>query len=122
EDPEARASRCADATMFEPEKLLWWRMTLRRLESEIIRDAVLATSGKLDRRMGGPPVPIKPLPAGMVVIETQNLPAGLTPFRRSLYLLSRRNYQPTELGGFDQPLVATNCTRRPSAALALPPL
>jgi hypothetical protein len=55
----------------------------------------------------------------MVVVESQNLPAGATPFRRSLYLVSRRNYQPTELSVFDQPLLATNCTRRTSAAVAL---
>jgi hypothetical protein len=94
-------------------------MPLRRLESEIIRDSVLTVSGGLDQSIGGPPVPIKPLPDGMVVVETQNLPGGANPFRRSLYLVSRRNYQPTELSVFDQPLLATNCTRRTSAAVAL---
>ncbi len=108
-----------DAQAVDPENLLLWRMPLRRLESEIIRDDVLAISGRLDARIGGPPVPIKPLPDGMVIVETQNLPVGASPDRRSLYLLSRRNYQPTELGVFDQPVVATNCTRRTSAAVAL---
>jgi hypothetical protein len=108
-----------DPMKVDPENLLLWRMPLRRLESEIIRDSVLAVSGRLDQTIGGPPVPIKPLPDGMVVVETQNLPAGATPFRRSLYLVSRRNYQPTELSVFDQPLLATNCTRRTSAAVAL---
>ncbi|HEY2251783.1 MAG TPA: DUF1549 and DUF1553 domain-containing protein, partial [Planctomycetaceae bacterium] len=103
----------------DPDNALLWRMPLRRLESEIIRDAALAVSGKLDRNLGGPPVPIKPLPDGMVVVETQNLPAGTTPFRRTLYLVSRRNYHPTELSVFDQPLIATNCVRRTSAAVAL---
>ena len=32
--------------------------------------------------------------------------------RRSVYLFARRNYQLTELGVFDQPVVATNCTCR----------
>jgi mono/diheme cytochrome c family protein len=31
-----------------------WRMTRRKLEAEAVRDAVLATAGKLDRKMGGP--------------------------------------------------------------------
>jgi hypothetical protein len=109
----------ADPNSIDPDNLLLWRMPLRRLESEAIRDAILAVSGKLDRRLGGPAVPIKPLPDGMVVVETQNLPPGANPFRRSLYLVSRRNYQPTELSVFDQPLLATNCTRRTSAAVAL---
>jgi hypothetical protein len=114
-----QSSRVADPPTIDPENLLLWRMPLRRLESEIIRDSALAVSGRLDRSIGGPPVPIKPLPDGMVVVETQNLPAGANPFRRSLYLVSRRNYQPTELSVFDQPLLATNCTRRTSAAVAL---
>jgi hypothetical protein len=31
-----------------------WRMNRRRLDAEGVRDAVLAVSGRLDRRMGGP--------------------------------------------------------------------
>src|SRR5262249_7160598 len=112
------ATAPADRTAVDPDNVLLWRMPLRRLESEIVRDSILAASGTLDLSIGGPPVPIKPLPDGMVVVET-NLPAETTPFRRSMYLLSRRNYQPTELGVFDQPLLATNCTRRTSAAVAL---
>ncbi|MGE5192620.1 MAG: DUF1553 domain-containing protein, partial [Deltaproteobacteria bacterium] len=115
--PENPAER--DPTRIDPENLLLWRMPLRRLESEIIRDSVLAVSGTLDQTMGGPPIPIKPRPDGMVVVETQNPSPGTSPFRRSLYLVSRRNYQPTELSVFDQPLVATNCTRRTSTAVAL---
>jgi hypothetical protein len=107
------------ASIVDPDNRLLWRMPLRRLESEIIRDSVLAASGTLDATLAGPPVPIKPLPDGMVVVEPPKQPAGANPFRRSLYLVSRRNYQPTELSVFDQPLVATNCTRRTSAAVAL---
>ena len=33
---------------------LLWRMNRRRLEAEAVRDAVLAVSGRLDTRMGGP--------------------------------------------------------------------
>ena len=117
DDPAAAPLRRADES--DPENLLLWRMPLRRLESEIIRDSLLAVSGRLDGRVGGPPVPVKPLPDGMVLVETQNLPAGTSPFCRSLYLVSRRNYQPTELSVFDQPIVAINCTRRTSAAVAL---
>jgi Protein of unknown function (DUF1549)/Protein of unknown function (DUF1553)/Planctomycete cytochrome C len=104
---------------IDSENRLLWRMPLRRVESEIIRDMVLAVSGNLDHTAGGPPVPIKPLPDGLVVVESQNLPPGSTPWRRSLYLVSRRNYQPTELSVFDQPLVATSCTQRTSSAVAL---
>jgi hypothetical protein len=37
----------------DPENRLYWRMPLRRLEAEEIRDAILATSGMLDLTRGG---------------------------------------------------------------------
>src|SRR5262249_44725898 len=38
----------------DPENRLLWRHTPRRLEAEVIRDAILAASGDLDGRMFGP--------------------------------------------------------------------
>ena len=92
----------------DPDNTLLWRMRLRRLESEGVRDALLATAGRLDRTLGGPPVPHKAQPDGSVVVQSG---------RRSLYLLARRNYHPTLLSVFDQPVVATNCTGRMSSAV-----
>ncbi|MBL8229458.1 MAG: PSD1 domain-containing protein [Bryobacterales bacterium] len=40
----------------DPENLLLWRMPYRRLEAEAIRDAMLAVSGRLNRKMYGPSV------------------------------------------------------------------
>jgi mono/diheme cytochrome c family protein len=37
----------------DPENRLYWRMPIRRLEAEEIRDSLLATSGLLDRSQGG---------------------------------------------------------------------
>jgi len=39
---------------IDADNSLYWRMNRRRLEAEAVRDSVLAVSGKLDRRMGGP--------------------------------------------------------------------
>lgn len=41
------------AAEVDPENRLLWRMNVRRLEAEAIRDAILATSGLLDRSPGG---------------------------------------------------------------------
>jgi hypothetical protein len=41
------------AAAADPEDRLYWRMPLRRLEAEEVRDALLATSGLLDKQMGG---------------------------------------------------------------------
>jgi mono/diheme cytochrome c family protein len=38
----------------DPDNRLWWRRAPQRLEAEIIRDAVLAVSRRLDRTMFGP--------------------------------------------------------------------
>jgi hypothetical protein len=42
------------AARVDAENQFLWRMPRRRLEAEEIRDAMLAVSGRLDRRMGGP--------------------------------------------------------------------
>lgn len=43
---------------IDPENHLLWRMNLRRLEAEVIRDSILAVAGSLDFTAGGPPVEI----------------------------------------------------------------
>ena len=101
----------------DPENHLLGRMNLRRLDSEQLRDAVLTVSGKLDRQLGGPPVPLRARPDGMVVLKTDALPAGTTPWRRSVYLLARRNYHLTFMRVFDQPIVARNCAIRETTAV-----
>jgi hypothetical protein len=104
---------------IDPENRLLWRQRLRRLESESIRDALLAASGQLERSIGGPPIPVEPKPDGSFVVKQQGLPPGTSALRRSLYLLSRRNYHPTLLAAFDQPALTTNCTYRPPSAVVL---
>ena len=44
------------AARIDPEDRLLWKQTVRRLDAEEIRDAILAVSGDLDPRMGGPAV------------------------------------------------------------------
>ena len=55
----------------------------------------------------------------MVVIPAQGLPTPTAQWRRSLYLFARRNYNLTLLNVFDQPVMATNCTRRVHSAVPL---
>jgi len=103
---------------IDPDNRLLWRMPLRRLESEIIRDSMLAVSGVLDRTPGGPPVPLNPKSDGSVEVDVKSLPTASSKYRRSIYIFARRNYHLTELNLFDQPTVAHNCTcRRPSAVV-----
>jgi uncharacterized protein DUF1553/uncharacterized protein DUF1549 len=46
-----------DAATIDPENRLLWRMNPQRLDADSYRDAVLAMSGRLDCRMGGPGAP-----------------------------------------------------------------
>jgi hypothetical protein len=115
-----QASVRSDAEVCEkvdPSNNLLWRARLRRLPSEVIRDAILVTSGKLDRTLGGPPIPLEVKPDGRIVIMKDGLPTPTTQWRRSLYVLARRNYHLSLLTTFDQPFVTANCTFRQSAAV-----
>jgi hypothetical protein len=114
-----RATKGMDAEKIDPANSLYWRMPLRRLDAEVIRDAVLSVSGQLDPAAGGPPIRTWANADGMVVIDKKTLPSPAAANRRSVYLLFRRAYNPTFLAVFDQPLVAINCPRRDTSAVTL---
>jgi hypothetical protein len=109
----------SDPQAIDPGNQLLWRMRLRRLDSEVIRDTILAVSGRLDRTMGGPPVLLEARPDGMVILSDKGLPNPSAKRKRSVYLLARRAYNLSLLTVFDQPLVAVNCPRRDASAVPL---
>ncbi|HZW30259.1 MAG TPA: DUF1553 domain-containing protein, partial [Isosphaeraceae bacterium] len=109
----------ADPDSLDPGNELLWRMRLRRLESESVRDAILAVSGDLNRAAGGPPIPIHAQADGMVVVAKDRLARPADQWRRSVYLIARRAYNLSLLTVFDQPMVATNCLRRDASAVPL---
>jgi hypothetical protein len=108
----------------DPANRYFHHVAVRRLEAEDLRDAVLAVSGRLDRKVGGPPVPVH-LTAFM---EGRGRPGESGPLdgngRRSLYVEVRRNFLPPFLQAFDFPTPFTTIGRRsvsnvPAQALAL---
>ncbi|TFH48885.1 MAG: DUF1553 domain-containing protein, partial [Lysobacterales bacterium] len=117
--PDMLATRPGSAAQIDPANRLLWRMPLRRLEAEIVRDAILAASGQLDRSLGGPPLALEVQPDGMVVIQEKGANTSRAKARRSLYVLARRNYHLSMLGVFDQPAMATNCPNRQQSAVVL---
>jgi hypothetical protein len=103
------------AAKIDPENRLQWRMTVRRLDAEALRDAVLATSGGLNRTLGGPYVPTKRDDAGEVLVAVEGEPAN----RRSIYLQQRRTQTLSLLGVFDSPTIVFNCIQRPVSTIPL---
>ena len=68
--------------------------------------------------MGGPPVGLTASLDGLVS-DAEKGPTPTSRFRRSVYLLSRRNYSSSFLDVFDFPVMAVNCTRRTNSATPL---
>jgi cytochrome c553 len=107
----------------DPKNLLWRRTNLRRLQAESIRDQILALSGRLDRTMYGPSVPVHLTP----FMQGRGRP-GDGPLdgngRRSVYLSIRRNFLSPMMLAFDAPIPfstmgARNMSNVPAQALIL---
>ncbi|MBV6433057.1 MAG: hypothetical protein IANPNBLG_03222 [Bryobacteraceae bacterium] len=107
----------AKAKTIDPANSLLWRMNLRRLDAESLRDSVIAAAGKLDATAGGAPIAIEMEPDGLQVVSSKEPPSAR--WRRSIYLTSRRTYPLSFLGVFDFPVIDTNCTRRVPSATPL---
>jgi cytochrome c553 len=96
----------------DPSNRLWHRIPVRRLEGEVIRDSILAVSGRLNPATGGPPVPIHLTPFH----DGRGRPDKSGPLdgdgRRSLYGAVRRNFLPAMLVAFDFPTPFSTMGRR----------
>ena len=101
------------AAIEDPDNRLLWRMPLRRLEAEALRDSILAVSGKLDTSLGGLPVQLNNHPDGLQLAAVEGA------LRRSVYLTARRSWSLTFMGTFDFPNIDTTCTRRAPSATPL---
>jgi mono/diheme cytochrome c family protein len=124
--PPADPRGPSPALTADPDNDLLWRMNLRRVEAEVLRDSVLAVSGKLDRTMGGPPIAVQSNPDGLVTVSDRAGPAPTSHWRRTLYLRSLRGshasgqgFKLSMLEIFDYPEMAINCTRRTNSATPL---
>lgn len=96
---------------IDPENLLLHRANLRRLQGEVIRDAMLAVSGRLDRKLYGGSVPVH-----LTNFMTgRGRPQG-GPLdgqgRRSVYVSVRRNFLSPMMLAFDTPQPFSSMGRR----------
>jgi hypothetical protein len=68
-----------DGLRLDPENRLLWKMNRRRLDFEALRDSLVAATGRLDLKIGGPPVDLTKTPFSTRrsvygFIDRQNLP------------------------------------------------
>ncbi|MFN3652516.1 MAG: DUF1553 domain-containing protein [Armatimonadota bacterium] len=96
-----------------------WRMPLRRLDAEALRDSVLAASGKLDRKMGGPGFRLFKYNVVNVAIYEDLEEHGPETWRRSVYHQRARGIRDDLLGSFDCPESSQKNPRRVSTTTAL---
>lgn len=82
---------------------LLWRFPPRRLEAEAIRDSILAASGALDLRMGGPGFHLQIVEEDNVYRYFPKESFGQSEFRRMVYLARIRQEQDSVFGSFDCP-------------------
>ena len=112
-----RVAERTRAEEVDPDNQLVWRQNLKRLESELIRDSILAASGRLDFHSYGPPVPVTKPVSGLSMVDTESSRNGHN--RRSVYIFARRVYPLKFLEIFDSPIMAINCSRRLNSTTVL---
>lgn len=118
------SSHPCPADEIDPQNELWHRMPLKRLEGEVIRDSMLAVSGRLDQKQFGPSVPVHLTE----FMQGRGRPAASGPLdgnsRRSIYIAVRRNFLSPMMLAFDTPNPFSTVGRRtvsnvPAQALIL---
>ena len=91
---------------------LLWRGSLRRMESEGLWDAVLATSGTLDRTLGGPPYRLFTYKQENIAFYGPAASYGPETWRRSVYRMAVRAVRDNLLASFDCPESAQRAPKR----------
>ena len=112
----------------DPDNRLFARQSIRRIESEVLRDAVLSATGKVSGKMFGEPVPVMEDAVGQIVLGEEDLDGERKPraagslgeeeYRRSIYVQVRRSRPLGVLETFDIATVAPNCTKRATSNVA----
>jgi hypothetical protein len=122
------SERSADLDARDPDNRWYARQSMRRLESEILRDAMLKTSGVLHTKMFGTPIPVREDEVGQIILGKEELDGERKPVagnalgaeaqRRSIYIQVRRTRPLATLETFDLPTLSPNCTQRSFSNIA----
>jgi len=121
------SARNAKLDAGDPDNTLYGRMNRRRLDAEGIRDAMLAASGDLNDRMGGPGIlaPLEKEVEELIFTEAEVVdiwpeePDHSQHLRRSLYLFRKRNVRYPMFEAFDAPDTQNACPKRETSTHSL---
>jgi Protein of unknown function (DUF1553) len=97
----------AKISAADPDNVLLSRMPLRRMDAETLYDSLLTATGRLDPAPFGVPSEVAITPDKEVIVKP-----GKNGFRRSIYVLHRRQTPMSLLDAFDEPIMTPNCTER----------
>jgi hypothetical protein len=106
----------ATANAKDPDNKLLWKFSRRRLEAEEMRDSMLAVSGVINAKAGGPSI-IVPVEPEMIKLLYKPSQWAITKDasehnRRSVYLMQKRNLRVPFMEVFDAPDLQISCPRR----------
>ncbi len=122
------AQHRADAVASDPSNSLLSRMNLRRMEAEVVRDSILAASGKLNPKAGGPGIKPRLRPELLPASQRNKWPVidkeDARHWRRSVYIYTKRQLLMPMMELFDAPTTTDSCAARlasvvPTQALVL---
>jgi hypothetical protein len=106
----------------DPTNRFLWKFPRRRLDSEQIRDSMLAVSGALNLKSGGSSVMV---PVDSELVDLLYKPSQwivnddvTEHHRRSIYLLKKRNLRLPFMEVFDQPAPLSSCPKRDASTHA----
>jgi hypothetical protein len=106
-----------NALALDREDKLLWHARRRRLESEAVRDGMLALAGELNTKMYGTSAKPK-LPANLSSYAWKPDARTEDQNRRSIYVLAKRNLRYPLFDVFDYPDMHNSCARRSQTTTA----
>ncbi len=101
-----------DAAQVDSDGVFLWRYPPRRLGAEELRDAILQTSGNLDRHMGGPGFRLYRYTVDNVATYYPLGEFSPDTYRRGIYHQHARSVKPELLGEFDCPETSLPAPKR----------
>jgi mono/diheme cytochrome c family protein len=88
---------------IDADSRFFWRFPPRRVEAEVIRDSILAVTGALENRVGGPGFYLLNVDRENVVHYFPKEETGPEEWRRMIYMFKIRQEQDAVFGSFDCP-------------------